>query len=488
VQLLLHDPLLIFLDFSIQVLHLTTHVEVVNNTLLPFDVDVVTNGQSHYAGSCVPKRNPSDVTIPSSEGGTKGLDSRKSRSFSIPIPLLTQFYKDWKGHGNGTVTLRLTPYIAKEHKNALSPANLSGIIDLSASLVDLKRSPEGFICTRAEVTCRAHDDLGRSVHPFSLQVCIRAALVDNEHVTMNMSLEPRAVVLNNMPVALSVRTPMPRTYSVSKRVIGKNKEVTYELESQDRMEVFTPGPSIAISLRPRDGPVAGNGLGWMDAGWVDLPLVPVFSLQDPIVSVLPIVNEGTGERVLPRETGAEVIVVEGKRSLERLNEASTSSKQEGDGHTSSSSSKLQQNVDVLEPLSFFLTVRNYGVDHTGTLLFEEAFGSTNQVTNMMPNWWQADKNTGEFALHSMLHPSFQAIESFSALDSSRQISRVTPQPLGAFASSQQRRRITLLPNPNSAIRLLQMTMDGDEGIRRSMVRKSFVKDPEFCQALTHLLL
>jgi hypothetical protein len=442
----------------------------VNNTILPFDVDVVVNGQSHYVGSCIPKSIQTDVTISSSEGDAKGLDSKKGRSFSIPIPLLEQFHKDWESYGSGTVTLTLSPCIAKEHKTAIGTCKLSGKFELATSLLDLKRSASGCIFTRAEVICRSHDELGRNVHPFALQVRVQIALVADEHVTMNISLEPRAVVLNNMPVALFLRTPMPRTYSLAKHAVATNKEVTYELEPQDRMEVFTPGPSIAITLRPRDGPVAGNELGWMDAGWVDLPLLPEFRLQDPIVSVLPFVNESMAKGMSLRATGAEVVVVEGRRSLERLNESTLSDKQRTDSNISPNTTKLQRDVDVAGPLSFFLTVRNYGVDHTGTLLFEQALESTNQATSMMPSRWQAEDNTGEFVRHSMLH-SFNAMESFSALDSSRQITRAVPQPLGAFASSQQRRRITLLPHPNSAIRVLQVTMDGDEGIRRTMVRK-----------------
>jgi hypothetical protein len=445
----------------------------VNNTLLPFEIDVIANGQTHYVGSCVPKINQTEVTIPSAEGSAKGFESRKSRSFSIPIPLLEQFCKDWESYGSGMVSLRLTPHIANGHESAISPCKLSGKLDLAASLLDLKRSAKGFIHTRAEVTCRSHEDPERSVHPFALQVCLHVALVADEHVTMKVSLEPRAIVVNNMPVPLFVRTPMPRTYSVAKHMVAENKEVTYELEPQDRMEVFTPGPSIAISLRPRDGPVAGNELGWMDSGWVDLPLVPEFSLQDPIVGMLPLVNDGIGERIPPREAGAEVFVVEGRRSLERLSESKGLKDHESTGHVSPNSLKLQQDVDVAGPLSFFLTVRNYGVDHTGTLLFEQALGSPNHATRMIPSRWQADK-TAEFARHSTLHSSFHAMESFSAFDSSQPFFRVAAQPLGAFASSQQRRRITLLPNPIFAIRLLHMTMDGEEGIRRTMVRKSYV--------------
>lgn len=465
-----------FFDFSTQVLHLTTHVEIVNNTLLPFKVDVIVNGKGHHIGSCVPKSRQLEAPLPSSVGGTSGIDSKRTRSFSIPIPLLEEFCKDWGSYGRGTITLMLTPSIVEEGNSLDISPELSGKVDLTASLVDLKRSVKGHVYTKADVTCRSQEKLGRSLHPFALQVCLKSTLVANEHVTMSVSLEPRGFIQNKIPLAMTVRTPMPQTFSVAKQDIADNKEVTYELEPEDRIEVFTPGPSIAISLRPRDIPVAGNELGWMDAGWIDLPLVPEFSLQDPILSLLPSVSGGSGDPQPRRETGAEVVVVEGQKSLENLNESTKSQNNEGDGPTSPRAamySDLQQNARMAGPLSFFLTVRNYGVDHTGTILFEQALAATNQAMRMMSSLWQSEKLPSE--LRGSIHHSFlDDMESFAGLDSSsRHLSRrVVMQPLGAFASPHQRQRISLLPNQSSALRLLQMTMDGEEGFRRTMVSRA----------------
>jgi hypothetical protein len=45
-------------------------------------------------------------------------------------------------------------------------------------------------------------------------------------------------------------------------------------------------------------------------------------------------------------------------------------------------------------------------------------------------------------------------------------------PLGAFSSPVHRRRISLLPNTHCPVRLLQMTIEGAEGFRRTMVRST----------------
>lgn len=452
-------------------LHLTTHIEIVNNTLLPFEVKVVANGGSTPVGLSVPKIRHVETGITDSLGTTSGIDSRKTRSFSIPIPLLEDFSKDWESYGSGTITLRLNPVIDDSEKRDSSNRLLSGKVDLTATLLDLKRSPKGFVFKRADVTCRSHEDSDRSTHPFTLQVCLKLSLIDDEHVVMIVELEPRAVIQNATPLPLTVRTPMPQTYSTAKMSIEDNQESSYELEPEKRIEVFTPGPSIAILLRPCDSPVAGNALGWIEAGWVDLPLAPEFSLQDPIVSVLPFSNN---ESNATNGIGAEIMVVEGQKSLDAMN-GFAKSQDSGNSPASprsASNSELQgdANITADAPLTFFLTVRNYGVDHTGFLLFDQATGITNHTTRMMSSLWMSERNI-DFSRSSMHHSFIDDIEAFTGLDTSRNLSRrMSPQPLGAYASLQRRRRVSLLPNPSYPIRLLQMTMDGEDGYLRTMVR------------------
>ncbi|KAL3923118.1 MAG: hypothetical protein SGILL_001838, partial [Bacillariaceae sp.] len=466
------------------VLHLSSHLEVENNTLLPFDIDFVTNHESHYVGKCTPKGKHADVNVPSAVGGaTSGIDSRKSKTFSVPIPLLSAFDKDWESYGSATVTLRLKPSITGVENCLDNSHELSGKVDLAASVLELRRSSKGILKTKADVTCRSHEQLGISVHPFALQVVLTAMLVADEQVRMIVSLEPRAIIQNRMPVAMKLRTPMPHTYSVSKKQERENKEVTYELEPQDRVELFTPGPSVAITVRPRDTPIAGNELGWIDAGWVDLPLVPEFSLLDPIVSILPFAtNASAGPTRFGRDQGAEIFIVEGRKALSNMAESSLNQTEGGPSSPRyNNRQEKRKNQQDEEPLSFFLTVCTYGVDHTGTILFEQVSGAQNQAQALrtMASLWQSDRNIKDIA--SSAHRSFldeaESLITGSSLipggDSSRHLSRhIAPQPLGAFVSPRHRRRVTLMANSNVPICLLQMTMDSDEGFKRTMVSLS----------------
>ena len=257
-------------------------------------------------------------------------------------------------------------------------------------------------------------------------------------------------------------------------------EVTYDLDTNGRVEVFTPGPSIAISVRTRDKPIAGSELGWLDGGWVDLPLVPEFSLVDPIVGVLPFENSRKlsfdGAR---RAQGAEIFVVEGFQALGNLSEMVSAPKQKENSDKALSFPVSKQGIEG--PLSFFLTVCNYGVDHTGDLLFEKATSlSTTGSSMRMASVWQSGRAFGDTSFDRKSTTSFREDIGESLMQDisrGRESKSMIPQPFGAFSSSLHRRRISLLSNAQSPIRLLQMTIEGDEGLRRTMVglKRDFIR-------------
>jgi hypothetical protein len=76
-------------------------------------------------------------------------------------------------------------------------------------------------------------------------------------------------------------------------------------------------------------------------------------------------------------------------------------------------------------------VCNYAVDHTGNLLFEEVPDVTEPTKQRRPS------------------------------------TRMSP-PFSAFSSAKLRRRVSLLPTSSKYIRLVELTMDGEDGMKRSM--------------------
>jgi vacuolar protein sorting-associated protein 13A/C len=454
--------------------------------LIPFQIHVLDSESRNDAGKCFAKNKQGDSTYSTGAPTTAadGIYSKKTNSFSIPVSLLADFCKDWESYGQAKLTLAFVPLFNENDGTLQNVDKLTGNVDFTPSLHELKRASNGKIKSRHEVICRPSEDSGRDVHPFALQVLLTTHLVGNESVFIDVALEPRAVIENKIPLAMKMSSPMPHTYSLSKKVEGDNMEMTFELDPDGRVEVFTPGPSIAITLRTRDNPVAGTELGWMDAGWVDLPLVPEFRLQDPIITALPFVGDRgklSGEQRAFGSIGAEVCIVEGKDALETMAyRAANQSPESPVAGTPPRTNILEsrRNASMDGPASFFLTVCNYGVDHTGNMLFEPVLSTSHHGLRMMTTLWQSERSVNS-SRHSGIKNSFlEDIDAFTGIDTSRLSSVQTKvpgaRPLGAFSSPRHRKRITLLPNVRFPIRMLHMTMEGEEGLKRTLVSMFFL--------------
>lgn len=60
-----------------------------------------------------------------------------------------------------------------------------------------------------------------------------------------------------------------------------------EIKPLGSVEIFTPGPSIAISMSCADLPIAGTATDWMDGGWLDVPLGLRKKLPEPVKLTFP---------------------------------------------------------------------------------------------------------------------------------------------------------------------------------------------------------
>jgi len=399
-----------------------------------------------------------------------GIVSKKARNFSIPIPLLAKFQNDWQKYGKGKISLRLVP-LTKEIDGVDNGIELSGEVSTLVSMQELRRAPHGRMKSKVEVTCRK-ENVKRDVHPFTLNVFFTMKLVAGEHVVVDISLEPRAMIENMMPLPIKIRTPMPQTFSTcQKEVSNEDKETTYFVNPDERVEVFTPGPSIAITTRMRDNPIAGHDLGWLDGGWVDLPLIKEFRLQDAISGTFPLEVEnsaGTDRLATIQEPGAEFFIVEGKERLLTIADISAQNPKDVPSSTPHQLNPKGAKLDDSDPLLFILTVCNYGVDHTGNILFEQV--SRNERTSS----WRSEsssqlRESQRYGRNSsLLDRNSESLHS-SGNQSFGTLRGPAPLPIGAFLSPIHKRRVSLLPNAQYAIRLLQMTIEGTDGFRRTMV-------------------
>lgn len=416
---------------------MSSPVDVHNCTSVSFTMSVAIDGKDHDFGVCAGHQGDTSdfastkLTFDERDGST----SKASQCFGIPLDLLSQEDK--------TTTLRISPQI--------DGAKVLGEIILPSLREVVAHTGSGEATSRLEVTCKSPRNLAekkkdgaRLPDPFSLQVRLKANLVDRDYPFIELFLEPRLLLQNRLPVRITLRTPMPHTFKAKEnqaKIEGSTKEYeTYhELAQSQFVEVYTPGPSIAISVKCSDPPVGGTATDWMEGGWVDVPLGREFGLSEPIRCVFPFVRRSNSDQSLPAGTdGSEFFIAESGDDL------STVLRKDDTYNTGDTSAYEDDNgpVELVEPKSatrnVLITVCNYAVDHTGDVLFETA----------------SDKSGNRKSSSALVQRSIRR-------------STMVPRscPFSAFASLH--RRITLLPHQKEPLRLLHLTMEGDEGVRRS---------------------
>lgn len=421
-------------------LHLSSHISVVNNTAIPFSVSVIEGKKQAVVGTCAAYNHKKGSGTPLSISAS-GIASKDSRRFGIPVDNLSAFHKSWSEKFQGTVQLSISPTLKQ------SSQVLTGTIEVSTTLRDMKKASDGTMISKFDVVCSPEQSTERGTSPLVVQVLLKAFLTLENEVFVDVCLEPRALIENRFPVGIKVRTPMPHTFSAASHDDVLGNDVVYSLEKGDRVEVFTPGPSIAVSIKTSSSSVAGSDLAWLEGGWIDLPLVPEFRLREPVRCLMPFDEGHVSSSSIVR--GSEFFVAEGHEALASL-AAPDDTKDKKD-----SSDPTPPLNDVDMPLrTFFVTVCYYGVDHTGDVLFQ-------QVPPSDPSFRRSSVNQA-------ITGSLQDTLKLPGRDS-RLVSIATGvAPFSAFAVAHRGRRVTLLPSGNISLRILKMTMEDEAGYRKSL--------------------
>jgi len=410
------------------VLHLSSHVEMYNSSSLPFRIAVLGDDKVHDLG--IVKIAPKSTSVNGSGGKSLLKESEELMThskFGLPAPLLTSFMIDT----SETLCLQISPVLKETNDFALA-----GMFNLPPldRLVEIATSSQGEARRVIEVSC-SPSTRARNLSSLVANVCCKVTLVDGAHPFVQLFIEPRVVMTNRLPVSVLLRTPMPHTLVSSNSDSGgeslehddDSKYATHELASKESVEVFTPGPSIAISLTCADVPIGGTAIGWNEGGWLDIPLGKNKKILEPLKCTFPFETKSLDSYPSSCKTtsvgsGSEFFVLEADDVTPDLKQTVT--------RTSGSSDSCRTVV---------IMVCNYVVDHIGSILFEEVAPSDNTARRSS-------------STRSSINSSF--------LDSS--------PPFSAFSSRLHRRRVSLLPRSSNLIRLVQLTMDGDEGMKRSV--------------------
>jgi hypothetical protein len=375
----------------------------------------------------------------------------RSRTLGIPIDSLRGFDKDSKIKP----LLIISPHIPS-HKSPESSQKGEILIPSSMELKALVESGtfELVIDTVCKEKSFGDADI-KLLDPFVVLVRLRIMVVDM-HPLVEILLEPRAKLRNSLPVAVLVRTLMPHTFSNNEREDLQDQlgyERVHQLNPADFMEVFTPGPSFAIGLKFADLPISGGITDWMKNDWVELPMMREFRLLEPIKCDLPFKET---ENCDVMNTYTRIFVVENRDDLsEETFEQFGASKSFDQVPTLRPQSEIRTlgSVDMANEAmrSYLVTVCNYGVDHTGLLLFEQVHG--------FESFNPRSSNILKFARSSL---------------------QKNAPPFGAFSFQQKDgARVSILPSSQEFIRILQMNIALDNGIRRSQMFR--IDDVPICE-------
>eukprot|EP00804_Cyclotella_cryptica_P002353 CCRYP_004076-RE/>CCRYP_004076-RE protein AED:0.10 eAED:0.10 QI:4221/1/1/1/0.94/0.78/19/1152/1666 len=406
------------------VLHLSSHVEIFNRTSLPFRISIIGDDSVHDLGIVNQDHNNS-----SSRKKQSFLDENKDLATYSVFGLPAQFLRSFTIDNSETLCVQVSPVLEGDNDT-----DLVGMFNLPIleQLVELATSEaEGQII---EVSCHPVSHRPSSPHPsLAANVCCDVSLVDDAHPFVQLSIMPRLILTNKLPIDIMLRTPMPHTFTKHEsiqssasdyRIIDKNFTF-HEMKPLGSVEIFTPGPSIAISMSCADLPIAGALTDWMDGGWLDVPLGSKKKIPEPVKLIFPFKAESSVKYSSSRHLSGG-LVGHGRGSEFFVLEA--------DDVTPDLEETGERNlVQAKEPIrTVVIIVVNYAVDHTGNLLFEE-------VTNM-------DETSKKIRPYPV---------------------RISP-PFSAFSSAKLRRRVSLLPGSSRYIRLVELTMDGEDGMKRSM--------------------
>lgn len=375
---------------------------------------------------------------------------KSSRHFGVSVENLSAFHRGWATNGTALLSLALSP------RRVESCEMLEGKFALQPALTALQGGAGKKETHRFEVVCRAEPSLvsasgGRWPDPLVVLVRCEVSLVDGRFPLVEVFLEPRSLIENNLPVTISIRTPMPHTFNSSNgsdktsqdeetecQSIAGSPDTVHDVLPGSNIQVFTPGPSIAVTVKCSEMPVGGTPIGWMEGGWVDLPLVSEFRLLEPLRCRFPFIHSrNSGSQAPSGALGTDFYISEVMSSLEELaaGESASQTKEE----KMDSGDKVEVGLSGISIRTFNVAVLNYAIDHTGGILFEQL---------------QSDDNV------------FRPSASVSS-PQRRSTYNLATQPLTAFASPRHRSRITLLPVATSVLRIIYLTMDEDEGMTRS---------------------
>jgi hypothetical protein len=210
---------------TVQVLHLSSHVEIFNLTSLQFRISLIGDDSVHDLGlvDMTQDHKNASTNLKSQSLLHENEELMTHSVFGLPAQFLRSFTVD----NSETLCVQVSPVL--EGDVGTDMVGMFNIFQLE-QLVEMATSDAGQRVI--EVIC--HPLSQRSSSPYSslaVNICFNVLLVDDAHPFVQLSIRPRLILTNKLPIDIMLRTPMPHTFN--KKESAKSSLEDYRIIDKD---------------------------------------------------------------------------------------------------------------------------------------------------------------------------------------------------------------------------------------------------------------
>lgn len=200
-------------------------MEIYNLTSLQFRISLIGDDEVHDLGLVDMTRDNKNTA---SSLKTQSLlhENEELMTHSV-FGLPAQFLRSFTADDSETLCIQVSPVF--ENGESADLVGMFNIFQLE-QLVEMATSDSGQRII--EVACHPLSQRTSSPHAsLAMNVCFNVSLVDEAHPFVQLSIMPRLILTNRLPIEIMLRTPMPHTFnkkdssqssSEDYRIIDKN--------------------------------------------------------------------------------------------------------------------------------------------------------------------------------------------------------------------------------------------------------------------------
>jgi len=280
---ILNEKTVAFTEFSIidrvTVISIKSQVLIHNYTNFYLGVAMNKLPVIENVGMCVPQ--------------VKNIDSIRSTSIGIPLASLGLYDEGEVSFSGFTICICCRTYDNRAmatDENLTQKLNVDewGTITVPPKLTILRQLQNRMYDKTSEVSCGLVTTDGL-VDSIVLNVTFHISDVGGEPC-IDIDIQPRCIIENNLPIAIELKTPMPNTHSDKSRCI--DDFTFHQLIPENRIHVYTRGPSLAFGVHCLENLVNGTPSTWTD--WITIPLGLKVGLVDNSNHIFPFVDDEVG--------------------------------------------------------------------------------------------------------------------------------------------------------------------------------------------------